>query len=131
MRTTIKDIANYTGFSVTTISLVLNNKANKIPQSTKDTIMEAVEKAGLAMEEIDLFILHQANIRIIESVAKRLKVPMEKFPTNLERCGNISAGSVPVLLDDANQKGMLKRGDRVVLAGFGAGLTWGASVMTW
>lgn len=94
-------------------------------------IMEAVEKAGLTMEEIDLFILHQANIRIIESVAKRLKVPMEKFPTNLERCGNISAGSVPVLLDDANQKGMLKRGDRIVLAGFGAGLTWGASVMTW
>lgn len=83
------------------------------------------------MEEIDLFILHQANIRIIESVAKRLKVPMEKFPTNLERCGNISAGSVPVLLDEANRNGMLKRGDRIVLAGFGAGLTWGATVMTW
>lgn len=94
-------------------------------------IAEAVEKAGLTVEDIDLFILHQANIRIIESVAKRLKAPMEKFPTNLEECGNISAGSVPILLDHVNKKGMIKKGDRIVLAGFGAGLTWGAAVLTW
>ena len=94
-------------------------------------IAEALEKAGLTVEDIDLFVLHQANIRIIESVSKRLKVPMEKFPTNLSWCGNISAGSVPILLDDVNRRGLLKKGDKVVLAGFGAGLTWGASVMTW
>ena len=94
-------------------------------------ITQAVEKAGLTVEDIDLFVLHQANIRIIESVARRLKVPMEKFPTNLAECGNISAGSVPVLLDDVNRRGLLHRGDKVVLAGFGAGLTWGASVLTW
>lgn len=94
-------------------------------------ITEAVNRAGLTVEDIDLFVLHQANIRIIESVARRLKVPMEKFPTNLSGCGNISAGSVPVLLDDVNRRGLLKKGDRVVLAGFGAGLTWGASVLTW
>lgn len=94
-------------------------------------IEEAVRNAGLTVEDIDLFILHQANIRIIESVAKRLKVPMEKFPTNLEECGNISAGSVPILLDHVNKKGMIKKGDRIVLAGFGAGLTWGAAVLTW
>lgn len=94
-------------------------------------ITEAVEKAGLTIDEIDLFILHQANIRIIESVSKRLKVPMEKFPTNLEKCGNISAGSIPILLDYANKNGMLHKGDRIVLAGFGAGLTWGASALTW
>ncbi len=94
-------------------------------------IMEAVEQAGLAVSEIDLFLIHQANIRIIESVSKRLKVPMEKFPTNLASCGNISAGSVPILLDDVNRRGMLHKGDKIVLAGFGAGLTWGASVLIW
>lgn len=94
-------------------------------------ITEALEKADLTPDDIQLFVLHQANIRIIESVAKRLKVPMEKFPTCLEECGNLSAGSVPVLLDQINKKGMLQKGDNIVLAGFGAGLTWGASVLTW
>lgn len=94
-------------------------------------IEEAIQKAGLMVEDIDLFVIHQANIRIIESVSKRLKVPMEKFPTNLENCGNISAGSVPVLLDQVNRSGKIRQGDKIVLAGFGAGLTWGASVLTW
>ena len=94
-------------------------------------IEEAIQKAGLTVEDIDLFVIHQANIRIIESVSKRLKVPMEKFPTNLENCGNISAGSVPVLLDQVNRSGKIRQGDKIVLAGFGAGLTWGASVLTW
>lgn len=94
-------------------------------------ILEALQKADLTVEDVDLFVLHQANIRIIESVSKRLKVPMEKFPSNLEECGNISAGSVPILLDYVNQRGMLRKGDKIILAGFGAGLTWGASVLTW
>ena len=94
-------------------------------------IEEAIQKAGLTVEDIDLFVIHQANIRIIESVSKRLKVPMEKFPTNLENCGNISAGSVPILLDQVNRSGKIRQGDKIVLAGFGAGLTWGASVLTW
>lgn len=94
-------------------------------------MLKAVQQAGLTIEDIDLFLLHQANIRIIESVSKRLKVPMAKFPTNLEECGNISAGSVPILLDYVNQNGMLQRGNHIVLAGFGAGLTWGASVLSW
>ena len=94
-------------------------------------ILEALGEAGLTVSDIDLFILHQANIRIIESVAKRLKVPMEKFPTNLQECGNISAGSVPVLLDEINRAGRIKKGDKIVLAGFGGGLTWGAAVLEW
>lgn len=94
-------------------------------------ICAAVEKAGFTIDEIDLFLLHQANIRIIEAVAKRLGVSMDKFPTNLQECGNISAGSVPVLLDYVNEKGMLQKGAKIVLAGFGAGLSWGASVLTW
>lgn len=94
-------------------------------------IDEAVGKAGLTVDEIDLFILHQANYRIIEAVAKRLHQPMEKFPTNLQEYGNISAASVPILLDNVNNHGMIKKGSKIVLAGFGAGLTWGASVLRW
>lgn len=94
-------------------------------------IEEAVKKAGLEVEDIDLFVLHQANLRIIESVAKRLHQPMEKFPTNLEECGNISAASVPILLDNINKHGMICEGKKIVLAGFGAGLTWGATVLVW
>ena len=94
-------------------------------------IEDVLQKAGLAPEDISLFLLHQANIRIIEAVAKRLRQPMEKFPTNLEECGNISSASVPILLDSVNRHGMIKRGDKIVLAGFGAGLTWGATVLTW
>ncbi|MFT3984173.1 MAG: beta-ketoacyl-ACP synthase III [Lachnospiraceae bacterium] len=94
-------------------------------------IEQALEEAGLCAGDVKLFVLHQANYRIIEAVAKRLKQPMEKFPTCLQECGNISAASVPILLDKINQDGKLKKGDTVVLAGFGAGLTWGACVLTW
>lgn len=94
-------------------------------------IEEAVKKAGLEVADIDLFVLHQANLRIIESVAKRLHQPMEKFPTNLEECGNISAASVPILLDNINKHGMICEDKKIVLAGFGAGLTWGATVLVW
>ncbi len=94
-------------------------------------IHEALEKSGTAADDISCFVLHQANLRIIEAVAKRLEQPMEKFPINLNECGNISAASVPILLDNVNRRGMIKKGDKIVLAGFGAGLTWGAAVLTW
>ena len=95
------------------------------------TVLQAVQGAGLELEEIDLFLLHQANYRIIEAVAKRLRQPLEKFPTNLQEYGNISAASVPILLDDVNRDGKIKKGSKIVLAGFGAGLTWGAAVVEW
>lgn len=95
------------------------------------TITKVLEETDLEAEEISLFVLHQANLRIIEAVAKRLKQPMEKFPVNLTECGNISAASVPILLDNINRHGMIHRGDKVVLAGFGGGLTWGAAVLVW
>lgn len=100
-------------------------------KTVPEVIKEAVEEAGLTVEQIDHFILHQANYRIIESVAKRLRQPMEKFPTNLQEYGNISAASVPILLDGQNRNGMIKNGEKIVLAGFGAGLTWGATVLIW
>lgn len=66
-----------------------------------------------------------------EAVAKRLHQPMGKFPTNLQECGNISAASVPILLDNVKNHGMIKKGSKIVLEGFGAGLTWGATVLRW
>lgn len=94
-------------------------------------IEEALEQAGLAVEEIDWFFLHQANIRILEAVAKRLHADSAKFATNLEEVGNMSSASIPVLLDEWNRKGRIQRGQRLVLAGFGAGLTYGACVFIW
>ena len=95
------------------------------------SIEEALLKANVKADDVKHFLLHQANLRIIEAVAKRLGQSIEKFPTNLQECGNISAGSVPVLLDHVNREGMLQKGDTIVLAGFGAGLTWGATVLIW
>ena len=99
----------------------------RVPQC----IEEALSDAGLAVPDIDLFVLHQANARIIDAVAKRLHADRDKFPTNLERVGNMSSASIPVLLDELHRQEKLHRGDRIVLAGFGAGLTIGACVITW
>lgn len=100
---------------------------SKVPESIKKVLTDA----QLTTDDIKYFILHQANIRIIQSVAKRLKVSEEKFPISLDHCGNVSAASVPILLDEVNEKEMLKKGDKIVMAGFGAGLTWSACVMEW
>lgn len=99
----------------------------KVPEC----MMKLLEDAGCELEEIRYFVLHQANYRIVESVAKRLKQPMEKFPMNMDRYGNTSAASIPILLDEMNRDGRLKHGEKIVLAGFGAGLTWGASLLEW
>lgn len=94
-------------------------------------IEDALEKAKLSEEEVTYYLLHQANRRIIQSVAKRLGQPEEKFPMNIEQCANTSAASLPILLAQLNEQGKLHPGDKLVLSGFGAGLTWGACVMEW
>lgn len=94
-------------------------------------IEEVLKKADLPAEEVTWFLLHQANQRIIQSVAKRLKQPEEKFPMNIERCANTSAASLPILLAQMDEEGKLQKGDKLVLSGFGAGLTWGACVLEW
>lgn len=99
----------------------------KVPES----IQETLQKADLKAEEIDWFLLHQANARINQSIAKKLKISIDKVPMNVDKCGNTSAASVPIILDEVNRKGMLKSGDKVVLAGFGSGLTWGTTVLEW
>ncbi|HEX9998501.1 MAG TPA: beta-ketoacyl-ACP synthase III [Abditibacterium sp.] len=91
----------------------------------------ALEKCGLSGDDVDLLVPHQANIRIIESAAKRLGMPMEKVFLNLQDYGNTSAASIPIALSEAKQKGHLQRGDTVVVVGFGAGLTWASGVLKW
>ena len=78
---------------------------------------------------MDCFVLHQANLRIIRSAAKRLKAPEEKFFINMERYGNTSAASVPIALDEGIRSGRIKKGDLIVLSGFGGGLTWGSMLV--
>ena len=99
----------------------------KVPQS----IMQTLEAANLTTEDIDWYLFHQANARITATIAKRLKVPNEKIPMNVDKCGNTSAASVAILLDEVNRKGMLKKGDKLMLAGFGSGLTWGTMAIEW
>ncbi|RDY28697.1 ketoacyl-ACP synthase III [Romboutsia weinsteinii] len=93
--------------------------------------LKAIEAANLNKENIDYLIPHQANIRIIEASARRLKLPMDKVYINLHRYGNMSAASIPVALDEAYREGKINKGDNVVLVGFGGGLTWGACVIQW
>lgn len=88
-----------------------------------------IEKAGLKKEDVDFFIPHQANFRIIESAAKRLGLGMEKVYVNLDKYGNTSAASIGIALDEAIRSGKVKKGDNLVLVGFGAGLTWGSVVL--
>lgn len=96
-----------------------------------EVIEEVLEKNGLEKEAISHYILHQANRRILEAVAGRLHEPQEKFPMNLQEYGNTSSASIPILLDELRRSGSLQKGQRIVLAGFGGGLTWGAAVTEW
>ncbi len=99
----------------------------KVPESVE----EVLEEAGTAKEQVKYFILHQANARMIESIAKRLDVAVEKFPMNLETHGNTSAASIPILLDELNRQNRLIPGDVLILSGFGGGLSWGSALLEW
>ncbi len=96
-----------------------------------ESSLKALEIANLSTDEIDYLIPHQANIRIIEASAKRLKLDMDKVYVNLDKYGNMSAASIPVAMDEAYRQGKINKGDNVVLVGFGGGLTWGSSVIKW
>jgi 3-oxoacyl-[acyl-carrier-protein] synthase-3 len=96
-----------------------------------DVAREALEANEIHPDELDFFIPHQANIRIIKVVAKRLNIPMDRVYVNIDRYGNTSSASIPVALDEVNRSGRLQRGDLVLMDAFGAGLTWGAVVVRW
>ncbi|WP_025682286.1 beta-ketoacyl-ACP synthase III [Paenibacillus maysiensis] len=93
--------------------------------------VDVLAKAGLSKDDIDLFVPHQANIRIIQSAMQRLDLPEEKVVINVHKYANTSAASIPLALVEAAEEGRMKEGDRVLMVGFGGGLTWGASVLVW
>lgn len=99
----------------------------KVPE----VINEVLKKNQVDLSDIDWFVLHQANKRIIDSIAKRLGASRDKFPTNVEEYGNTSSASIPILLDEMNRKGLLKPGQKIMMAGFGGGLSWGAAILIW
>ena len=92
---------------------------------------DALKHNSLSSDEIDLVVPHQANIRIIQAVANNLDIPMDKVYTNIHKYGNTSSATIPIALDEANREGQLNKGDHVLLITFGAGLTWGASILKW
>lgn len=94
-------------------------------------INQVLENLDMTIEDVDLFLLHQANARIIETIARRYKLPIDKFPMNISEYGNMSSACIPVLMDQLNREGELKEGMKLVLSGFGAGLTFGACAMIW
>ncbi|WP_233159703.1 beta-ketoacyl-ACP synthase III [Pseudonocardia sp. MH-G8] len=106
---------------------VYRNAVERMAGSTT----EVLERVGWDIAEVDRFVGHQANSRILDAVARRLGLPPKALVVNLDRVGNTAAASIPVALSDAHDRGELRAGDRVVLAAFGGGATWGAAALTW
>lgn len=92
-------------------------------------VSELLEKSGLSIEDIKYIVPHQANLRIVEEAARRLDCPIDKFFMNLEKVGNTSGGSIPIALADMDNRNLLKKGDKIIIVGFGAGLTWGGALI--
>lgn len=125
------DVATVTSGTYDTIAMngmdVYKFATTKVPKVLK----EALAQADMTADDIDWVVMHQANIRIMETVAKKLGVSMDKVIHNLDEYGNTSAGSIPLALDEAVRSGKIKKGDTLAIAGFGAGLSWGACVIRW
>lgn len=94
-----------------------------------DVINELLDASNMTVEDIDMFVLHQANIRIIENISKRLNADLEKFPSNVSKVGNTSSASIPILFDELRKEGKIVEGMKIIFSGFGAGLTYGASLI--
>lgn len=100
-------------------------------RAVTDSMELVLRKSGLSVHDVALYVLHQANIRIINNVAEQMAIPAEKIYNNLQEYGNTSAGSIPIALDEAIRCGKLDRGDTLLMSGFGAGLTWGTGLFRW
>ncbi len=100
-------------------------------QSLEQVAIETLERVGWSIDDVDWVLAHQANRRIVDAATERLGVPSEKVPMNVERYGNTSAASIPVLLDECNRAGRFEPGHKLLLVTFGAGATWGASAIEW
>ena len=102
--------------------------ATRVMIHSAERILEA---CGRTMDDVDVYVPHQANVRIIDYAAKKLGIPKEKIVVNVDRYGNTSSGSIPLALADAERDGMLKPGALVLMTGMGAGLTWGSALLEW
>ncbi len=105
--------------------VIFDFATRKAPKS----VLKILEEAELTADDIDWVVAHQANSRIIEVVSRKLKIPMDKFYMNMHDYGNTSAGSIPIALNEMMEKGLIKKGHKVILCGFGAGLTWGSMLL--
>lgn len=101
-----------------------------VKAASKD-ITRVLDQAGCSKDDVDHYLLHQANIRIINAIQEFMEQPVEKFPTNVEDHGNSSSSSCPILLDECNRKGLFKKGDLIVMSAFGAGFVSGALLLEW
>ncbi|MBR1737378.1 MAG: ketoacyl-ACP synthase III [Firmicutes bacterium] len=104
---------------------VFNFAVKRVPEG----INKIIEKSGISIDDIKYIVPHQANLRIVEAVAKKLKLPMEKFFINIDKTGNTSAASVPIALAQMTEDKLIEKGDKVIITGFGAGLTWGTILL--
>jgi 3-oxoacyl-[acyl-carrier-protein] synthase-3 len=107
--------------------LVFKHAVSRMPE----VLGEALEAAGVKQGDVNLFLFHQANLRINEFVARTLEIPPSKVRNNIDRYGNCSAASIPILLAEAEREGALRRGDLVTLTGFGSGFSWASAVVRW
>jgi 3-oxoacyl-[acyl-carrier-protein] synthase-3 len=106
---------------------VFKHAVTRMPEVLK----EALDAASVKLEEVDHFLFHQANLRINEAVAQQLGIAEGKCPHNIERYGNCSAASIPMLLDENVRTGSIRRGDLVAMATFGSGFSWSAALLRW
>ncbi|RKI42977.1 ketoacyl-ACP synthase III [bacterium D16-51] len=95
------------------------------------SLKKVMEENSLEQEDVKYVIPHQANVRIVEVISKKLKIPFEKFYMNMDRYGNTSSASIPIALSELDEKGLIERGDKIILTGFGGGMTWGTMLITW
>jgi 3-oxoacyl-[acyl-carrier-protein] synthase-3 len=96
-----------------------------------EALIQVCMDTGVTRDDIDLFFFHQANLRINEYVANYLGIPPEKVPSNIQRLGNTTAGTIPILLAEAEREGRLKPGMKIAMVAFGSGFTWGAAIADW
>jgi len=123
-------------FDISTVSynpMTMNGRAvyKFATREVPVVLQEAMDAANISAQDVDWLLLHQANIRIMETISARLGIPMDKVITNLSDYGNTSAGSIPLALDEAVRAGKVKKGDIVACAGFGAGLSWASAIIRW
>ncbi len=111
------------------VKMAGNNVFKHAVRCMTDAGKEAIEKAGISIDEVDWVIPHQANMRIVQAISERVAIPMERFIINLDRLGNTTAATVPLALDEAVRDGRIKRGDVLLMIVFGGGFTWGAAVL--